>query len=281
MGRLTGKVAIITGGASGIGRASALLFLREGAKVVIADLNKETSRETLELASKLGFGGSVVSQHANVADEDEVEAVVARATTAFGRIDILFNNAGVGGAMAPITETDVDDWDRTFALLLRSVFLGIKHGARAMRAFGGGSIINTASTAGLVGGSGMAAYSAAKSGVINLTQNAAVQLAPDRIRVNSIAPGGIHTPMIPTETDDGMRAFMKGKQPWPDTGKAEDVAPAALFLASDEARFCTGSNLLVDGGLLAWGPGLFPHAGSTAQAGFNMSSTGKHADPSA
>ncbi len=272
-GRLDGKVAVITGGASGIGRASALLFLREGAKVVIADLNEETSRKTLDLASEAGYAGSIVSQRTNVADESQVQAMIARATTDFGRIDILFNNAGVGGAMAQVTDIDADDWDKTFALLLRSVFLGIKHGARAMRSYGGGSIINTASTAGLAGGSGMAAYSAAKAGVISLTQNAAVQLAPDRIRVNSIAPGGIHTPMIPTETDAGMRAFMKGKQPWPDTGKAEDVAPAALFLASDESRFCTGSTLLVDGGLLAWGPGLFP--GATAQTGFNMSSTGK------
>ena len=275
-GRLEGKVAVITGGASGMGRAAALMFVAQGARVVIADLNAVKSQEVLDLATQQGHGGAIISQRTDVSEESQVEAMIGSAVDAFGRLDILFNNAGVGGAMAPITETTVEEWDRTFDMLLRSVFLGIKHGARAIRRHGdGGSIINTASTAGLVGGSGPAAYSAAKSGVVSLTKSAAIQLAADRIRVNAIAPGGIHTPLMPASNDEEMRRFMKGRQPWPDTGQSEDIAYAALYLGSDEARFCTGSTLVVDGGLLAWGPGLFPHAESTGQKGFTMSSTGE------
>jgi NAD(P)-dependent dehydrogenase (short-subunit alcohol dehydrogenase family) len=275
-GRLKDKVAVITGGASGMGRAAALLFLAEGAKVLIADLNAEKSQEVLDLAADRGHGDAILSQRTDVSDESQVEAMIGRAEESFGRLDILFNNAGIGGAMAPITETTVEEWDRTFDMLLRSVFLGVKHGARAMRRHGeGGSIINTSSTAGLVGGSGPAAYSAAKSGVVSLTRSAAIELAADRIRVNTIAPGGIHTPMMPAANDAEMRRFMKGKQPWPDTGQPDDIAYAALYLGSDEARYCTGATFVIDGGLLAWGPGLFPHAESTGQRGFTMSSTGE------
>lgn len=274
VGRLRDKVAVVTGGASGIGRAAALLFLNEGARVLIADLNVTTSQEVLDLAADQGYGDAILSQRTDVSDEAQVKAMIDQAVESFGHLDILFNNAGIGGAMAPITETTVEEWDRTFDMLLRSVFLGIKHGARAMRRHGG-SIINTASTAGLVGGSGPAAYSAAKSGVVSLTKSAAIQLAADRIRVNVIAPGGIHTPMMPAADDAEMRRFMKGKQPWPDTGQPEDIAYAALYLGSDESRYCTGSTFVIDGGLLAWGPGLFPHAESTGQRGFTMSSTGE------
>lgn len=275
-GRLKDKVAVITGGASGMGRAATLLFLAEGARVLIADLNAAKSQEVLDLAAGQGHGDAILAQRTDVSDESQVEAMIGRAVESFGRLDILFNNAGIGGAMAPITETTVEEWDRTFDMLLRSVFLGVKHGARAMRRHGeGGSIINTASTAGLVGGSGPAAYSAAKSGVVSLTRSAAIELAADRIRVNTIAPGGIHTPMMPAANDAEMRRFMKGKQPWPDTGQPDDIAYAALYLGSDEARYCTGATLVIDGGLLAWGPGLFPHAESTGQRGFTMSSTGE------
>src|SRR5690606_12816466 len=123
--------------------------------------------------------------------------------------------------------------------------------------------------------SGPAAYSAAKRGVISLTESAAIELAPDYIRVNAIAPGGIHTPLIPVKSEDEMKQFMKDKQPWPETGKGEDIAFAALYLGSDESRFCTGTTLLVDGGLLATGPGLFPHKHASGQIGFAMSSTGE------
>ena len=271
--RLEGKVALITGGASGMGRASALRFLEEGARVVIADLNAETAEEALALAARAGHAKSIRFVRGDVSQESDVEATVALAVREFGRVDVMFNNAGVGGAMGPITETRVEDWDRTCAMLLRSVFLGIKHAAPVMQKQGGGSIINTASTAGLVGGSGPPAYSAAKAGVLNLTKNAGVELAQHRIRVNAIAPGGIHTPMIPAANAQEMAQFMKGRQPWPDTGYAEDIANAALFLASDESRFCTGMTMTVDGGLLAWGPGLFPHTGTHAVQGFYAGNT--------
>lgn len=278
-GRLKNKAAVITGGASGMGRASTLLFLREGASVVIADLNVQTGEETLELAKAEGLGASVRFIRTDVSEEDQVRAMIDLACKDFGRLDILFNNAGVGGAMGMITETTVEDWDRSQDILLRSVFLGIKHGALAMRETGGGSIINTASTAGMGGGSGPAAYSAAKAGVVNLTNNGGIQLAADRIRVNAIVPGGIRTPLVAkVKSDDEMKVFMKGKQPWPDTGQPEDIAYAALYLASDESRFVTGTTLVVDGGLLAWGPGLFPHSGASETSGFSMSSTGEPAN---
>jgi NAD(P)-dependent dehydrogenase (short-subunit alcohol dehydrogenase family) len=192
----------------------------------------------------------------------------------------MFNNAGLGGAMGPITETSVEDWDRTCAVLLRSVFLGIKHAGLIMQKQAtGGSIINTASTAGVNGGSGPAAYSASKAGVLNLTRNAAIELASGRIRVNAIAPGGILTPLVPAPSPEAMMEFMKSRQPWPDVGLPQDIANAALFLASDESRFCTGTTILVDGGLMAWGPGLFPHKGTHRQSGFHASSTGEGATP--
>lgn len=262
-GRLENKVAIITGGASGIGRASALSFLDQGAKVIIGDLNNDKADETLALAAEKGHAKNILYLRSDVSREEEIQALVALAMGHFGGLDCMFNNAGVGGAMGPITETSVEDWDRTGAMMLRSVFLGIKHGGRAMQKQGrGGSIINTASTAGLNAGSGPAAYSAAKAGVVNLTQSAAVELAPAFIRVNSIAPGGIYTPMIRAAKNElEMHAFMKGRLPWPKVGQAEDIANAAIYLASNESTFCTGTTLVIDGGLLAWGPGLFPYGG--------------------
>jgi NAD(P)-dependent dehydrogenase (short-subunit alcohol dehydrogenase family) len=278
--RLEGKVAIITGGASGMGRSSALMFLAEGARVVIADLNQKTAEETLDLAGKDGYANAIRFHRADVAKEQDIAAMVALALSEFGRLDCMFNNAGLGGAMGPITETSVEDWDRTCAVLLRSVFLGIKHAGLAMQKLGnGGSIINTASTAGVNGGSGPAAYSASKAGVLNLTKNAAVELAAYRVRVNAIAPGGILTPLVPVASPEAMLEFMKARQPWPEVGLPQDIANAALFLASDESRFCTGTTILVDGGLMAWGPGLFPHKGTNRQSGFYASNTGEGATP--
>ncbi|MDO8703741.1 MAG: SDR family oxidoreductase [Sulfuricaulis sp.] len=279
--RLEGKVAIITGGASGMGRASALAFLDQGARVVIADLNAQTAQESLDLAGQRGHGKSIRFLRTDVSQEKDIVALVALALHAFGRLDCLFSNAGLSGAQGPCTETSVEDWDRTFAVLLRSVFLGIKHGGRAMQEQGsGGSIINTASTAGLNGGSGPNAYSAAKAGVLNLTQNAAIELAPARIRVNAIAPGGINTPMIGVANPQDMHRVLRGRQPWPDVGLSEDIANAALFLASDESRFCTGSTMLVDGGLMAWGPGLYPRTSANRpQRGFYAGNTGADAQP--
>ena len=268
-GRLAGKVAAITGGASGMGRASALCFLEEGASVVIADMNEGTAKETLDLAARAGYASSVCFVRADVSDEAQVEAIVARALEEFGGLDCIFNNAGVGGALGPVTEISVDDWDYSFAVLMRGVFLGTKHAARAMISSGsGGTIINTASVAGLSGGAGPQAYSAAKAAVINFTRATAVELAQHRIRVNAICPGGIVTPLItPAGVDEEvMKTMMDRMQPWPDHGRGEDIAMAALFLASDDSRFVTGESLTVDGGLEAAGPGVMGRAGKAAES---------------
>ena len=256
-GRLAGRVAVITGGASGMGRATALRFLEEGASVVIADMNEGTGKETLELAARLGAAGRAAFVRGNVADEDEVAAMVERAQDEFGGIDCMFNNAGIGGAIGSLLELDVEDWDATCAVLLRGVFLGIKHAGRAMKKQGrGGSILNTASVAGLSGGAGPACYSACKAAVINLSRAAALEFAPLRIRVNAICPGGILTPLIHRGHEAQARDRLGKLQPWPEYGRPEHIANAALFLASDESEFVTGEALVVDGGLTAAGPSL-------------------------
>src|SRR5437899_4133262 len=168
MTRLAGKVAIVTGGASGMGRATVMRFLADGAKVVVADLNEANGAETVAVAKAGGHGDSIAFVRCDVAKEADVAAIVAEAEKRFGRLDIAYLNAGVGGAFGPIAETSVEDWDYTFAVLVRSVFLGMKHASLAMKKTGGGVILATASIAGMVGGAGPHAYSAAKAGVISL-----------------------------------------------------------------------------------------------------------------
>lgn len=254
MGRLDGKVAVITGGASGIGAATARRFCAEGAAVLIADLNPAGGAEVVEACT--AAGGRALFQATDVSDEAQVQAAVARAVAAWGKLDVLFNNAGLGGAIGPLEDTSVEDWDRTQAVLLRGVFLGIKHAIKPMRAAGGGSIISTASIAGLRAGAGPHSYSAAKAGVINLTRTAALELARDNVRVNCICPGGIHTPLLASRFPGGGEALtplLSMLQPLPRPGYPEDIAAMALFLASDEAGFVTGAAMVVDGGFTAGG----------------------------
>ena len=259
MKKLEGKVAVITGGSSGMGRSTTLRFLDEGASVVFGDLNDKTAEETLALASDAGHDKHVRYIRTDVAQESDVEAMINLATSEFGRLDVVFNNAGVGGAFGAITKVTVEDWDYTFAVLLRGPFLGIKHGARVMIEQGeGGSIINTASVAGLSGGAGPQAYSAAKAGVVNLSMTTAVELGPHKIRVNAICPGGIATPLVSMGQDPSMmESHFEQLQPYPIAGKPEHIAAAALFLASDDSVFVSGQALVVDGALEAKGPGLF------------------------
>ena len=260
-GRLDGRVAVITGGASGMGRATALRFLREGARVVVADFNEGSGKDTLELATAGGHDKEIRFIRTDVAEEPDVEAMIELALGEFGRLDCVFNNAGLGGAFGPTTEVSVEDWDYTFAVLVRGVFLGIKYGARALQRQGeGGSIINTASVAGLSGGAGPVAYSAAKAAVVNLSRATAREFAPDRIRVNAICPGGILTPLIHRGDPEAARKNLATLQPWPDGGEGDDIAGAALFLASDDSRFVTGETLVVDGGLTGAGPDLMRRA---------------------
>ena len=255
-GRLDDKVAIITGGASGIGRASALRFLEQGARVMIADRNDAAAEQTMRLAAEAATAERLRFVHCDVAEESDVAALVQATLSAFGRLDCMFNNAGIPGAVGPLTETTVDAWDRTFAILVRGVFLGIKHAARAMRGEGG-TIINTGSIAAFNAGGGPAAYSACKSAVIALTRSAAVELGPARVRVNALCPGLILTPLLERGQKTQLEGVLSQAQPWPEAGLPEHVADVALFLASDESRFVTGEALLVDGGITARGPGVF------------------------
>ena len=256
--RLEGKVAVITGGASGMGQATVMRFLDEGARVVIADYNIQNGESTIALAREAGHTDTVRFIKTDVAKEPDIIAMIDLAVSEFGQLDIIFNNAGVGGVVGPVWDIEVDEWDYTFDVLAKGVFLGIKHAARAMKKQGtGGAIINTASTAGLSGGSGPLVYSAAKAAVINLTKSSAVQLAPDRIRVNAICPGGILTGLTDQGNPEAAAQTLDTFQPWPEHGTGENIAGAALFLASEDAAFVTGEALVVDGGLTAVGPDMW------------------------
>jgi NAD(P)-dependent dehydrogenase (short-subunit alcohol dehydrogenase family) len=251
MGRLDGKVAVITGAASGMGRATAVRFAGEGAAVVIADLNEEGGAAAVRECKE--NGGQAVFQKTNVTSETDVKAMIDRAVKEFGRLDITYNNAGLAGALGSIEHTSVEDWDRTFAVLVRGVFLGIKYSIAEMRKAGGGSIISTASIAGLAGGYGPHAYSAAKAGVVNLTRSAALEVARDRIRVNCICPGGINTPIFNFLSQDReqIEKLLGPIHPLRRAGQPDDIANMALFLASSESEWITGAAMVVDGGLTA------------------------------
>ena len=262
MGRLDGKVAVITGAGSGMGRATAIRFAGEGAAVVVADLNEEGGEATVRDCRE--HGGRAVFQKANVTEEAEVKTMIDRAVKEFGRLDITYNNAGLAGAMGSIETTTVEDWDRTQAVLLRGVFLGMKHSIPEMKKTGGGSIISTASIAGTAGGYGPHAYSAAKAGVINLTRSVALEAAQYRIRVNCICPGGINTPIFNILSPDpkAIEQLLATMQPLKRAGHPEDIAAMALFLASDDSEWITGNAMVVDGGLTA-GRILFDNPGQT------------------
>lgn len=251
--RLDGKVAVITGGASGIGLATAELFLSHGSSVVIGDLNEEVSAGAVEYLRAKGYDSQVRFRRVDVSNEADIEALMNDAKAHFGGLDIAFNNAGIAGAIGPITEVEVDHWDKTFAVMTRGVFLGVKHAARLMKERGGGSIINTASIAGLAGGVIPTAYAAAKAATISLTRNCANELAEFRIRVNAICPGIIFTPLMHQGREQVALAVSKTVQPWPDRGEPKHVANSVLFLASDESVFVTGEAHVVDGGYLSNG----------------------------
>ncbi|MEZ5727978.1 MAG: glucose 1-dehydrogenase [Burkholderiaceae bacterium] len=255
MGQLEGKVAIVTGAASGIGEASARLFVAEGARVLLADIQDEKGKG---IAAELGDAAAYL--HTDVCREESVRAMIDEAIARFGRLDVLFNNAGAPGPGGPIAGTSVDGFDQTIALLLRSVFLGIKYAAGPMTAQGAGSIISTASVAGLQAGFGPHVYSAAKAAVIQLTRTVAMEFGEQGVRVNAICPGGIATPIFgkahglsneqADRTVDAVRRVMlPTMQPIRRAGLPDDIAQAALWLASDAAGFVNGHALVVDGGL--------------------------------
>jgi NAD(P)-dependent dehydrogenase (short-subunit alcohol dehydrogenase family) len=247
--RLAGKVACITGAASGIGAESARVFAAEGARVVLADRQEERGRA---LASAIGAAARFVP--CDVTREPDVAGAVELAVSSFGQLDVMVNNAGIVGAVGPIAATSADAWDATLAVLLRGVFLGMKHAARVMIPRKSGVILSVASTAGVVGGLGPHAYTAAKHGVVGLTKSVASELAPLGIRVNAVAPGNTVTAMTsaliagdPDDTAKTERAIAR-RSALGIAGEPRDIAQALLYLASDDARYVTAHTLVVDSG---------------------------------
>jgi NAD(P)-dependent dehydrogenase (short-subunit alcohol dehydrogenase family) len=268
VGRLDGKVAVITGASSGMGLATVRKFLAEGARVVMADIQAERGAQ---LAAELGPGTHFVKT--DVCREPDVAGMIDAAVREFGRLDCLFNNAGFGGVGGDIEQTDLGEpYERTVDAMLKGVIMGMKHAAPVMKRQGSGVILSTASIAGLQAGWGPHVYSAVKAAVVNLTRSVAQELGPHNIRVNAICPGAIATPIFAGQlalsgNQDYVGVlkptFARG-QPIQRSGEPDDIANAACFLASDEASFISGHALVVDGGLTAgpWahpdeGPGLF------------------------
>lgn len=263
-GRLAGRVAVVTGGCSGIGLGTVERFVEEGAKVLVGDVDVEGGERL-----KNRYQGEVAFRACDVTSESDIQGLMDAAAETFGGLDVLFNNAGAGGARETLAEMTGEAWDRTQSLLLRSVALGMRYAIPHMKKRGKGSIINTASIAGMQAGAGPIAYSTAKAAVIHLTRVAAAELGRDGIRVNAICPGliltNIFTPsdMMPAAMADMVKASMAqtapDAQPIAKAGQPLDIANAALFFASDESAFVTGVHMLVDGGMhtgprQAWDP---------------------------
>ena len=252
-GRLDGKVCIVTGGGSGIGRAICLLFGQEGAEVVVADKNAESAGRTVAELECLGARGTALEVDVSLAES--VRGMVDSVVERYGRIDVLVNNAGFGFA-ATVVETEEADWDRLMSVNLKGVYLGCKYVVPVMMRQGGGAIVNTASAAGLVGVADRAAYCASKGGVIAMTRAMAIDHVNDGVRINCIAPGTVESPYfdeIFAESEDpvALRRLMESRHLMRRLGTPDEVASGVLYLASDESSFVTGSALSVDGGMTA------------------------------
>lgn len=238
------KVAVITGGASGIGAATARLFVSEGAKVVLVDLNEEKGKAFEQELKALNAEALFIK--ANITSEEDVVGIFKQTIAAFGKVDTVFNNAGIGRVHAS-HDLEYSEWRNTVNVDLDGVFLVAREAIREMLKAGGGTIVNTASMYGWVGSPGSAAYNAAKGGVINLTRSLALEYAEQNIRVNSLCPGFIDTPIIPEES----KQVLAGLTPMKRLGNADEMAKAVLFMASEDSSFMTGNSLTVDGGYTA------------------------------
>ena len=249
--RLEGKVAAITGAASGFGAATARLFVAEGCKVALGDIQEEAGAA---VAAELG--DAAVFTRCDVTAEEDVANLVDTAVSAFGKLDIMFNNAGIVGAVGPIDSTPTDEWKATLDILLNGVFYGVKHAARVMKPQESGAIVSMSSTAGILGGLGPHTYTAAKHAVVGLTKSAGAELCRFGIRVNCISPAGMATPMVanvstgdPTAIEETKRNLAAASPLKGRPGLAEDVANAALWLASDESGYTNGHTLTTDAGM--------------------------------
>ena len=272
-GRLAGRVAAITGASSGIGRAAAERFVEEGAKVAIGDIQDDAGRALAE-----SLGDAAVFALCDVTSEDDVAGLVDAAVAEFGQLDVMYNNAGIVGAVGPVDTTPANEWHATIDVLLHGVFYGVKHAARVMKPRGSGSIISMASTAGVMGGLGPHAYAAAKHAVVGLTKNAAAELCRSGIRVNCIAPASMATPMVAyahtgdhTNMDGALAELTASSPLIGRPGLASDVANAALWLASDESGYTSGHCLATDAGYTtgarAEPPGFADYAPMIREAG--------------
>lgn len=248
MGILSGKTAIVTGAGSGIGRSVAELYAREGANVVVSDINEKEGAETVKLIT--GKGGEATFIKADSSSPADNEKLVAETVAKYGALHIACNNAGIGGPAAPTGEYPVEGWDKVIAINLSGVFYGMRYQIPAMLKSGGGAIVNMASILGSVGFANSAAYVAAKHGVVGMTKNIALEYGTQNIRANSVGPAFIATPLL-KDFDDATIKFLESKHPIGRLGKPEEVAELVLFLSSDKASFITGSYHAVDGGYLA------------------------------
>jgi len=248
---LQGKVAIVTGGTSGIGKDTAVLFAKAGAKVVVAGRREVEGKETVDLIRAAGGDGLFVKT--DVARAADVQALVKKTVEKYGRLDIAFNNAGIEGAASPITEQSEEDWDRTMIINLKGVWLCLKYEIQQMlKQGGGGAIVNMASVAGLIGAAGMATYCSSKHGVLGLTKSAALETAKNGIRINAVCPAVIETAMA--ERLFGapeVERHMIGMHPIGRFGRPMEIAEAVLWMCSDRASFMTGQSLVMDGGFMA------------------------------
>ena len=248
MQKFKDKVVIVTGAGSGIGRATAISFAKEGAKVVASDINEDDVQKTVEEIKKLN--GDAIGIKCDVSSDDDVKKMVEKTLSEFGQLDCAYNNAGIEGVPASLTECTAENWDRTIDVNLKGVWLCMKYEIPAMLKNGKGSIVNCSSIAGKVGFESIPAYVASKHGVIGLTESASLEFAKKNIRINAVCPGVIHTPML-ERFDHGDEQSMAAQVPMGRVGTPEEIADSVVWLCSDNASYVTGQSILVDGGWTA------------------------------